>query len=166
MRLKQKIALYLLFSGFFLYGQTEEQPFSAAQLPEVFLIGQYEDLYPQLYEEYPGFLLNVTQNNMNAAFEKWLNMIYAMEAHSERLNFDIKGLKIWINVFFDPSGQIDHFLYYKKPYSRNIDDKELNAFFRSFIKNYRMEVSSDQPFSHSGSATFPSFGSQGLEVNR
>ncbi|GAA5220892.1 hypothetical protein [Membranihabitans marinus] len=158
------ISFFLLSQA--LYGQDVEKPLTIGQLPPVFHIGEYENLYPELYKAYPGFLLSVTNNNMNAAFEKWLNMIYAMESHAELLDFDIKGLKIWINVFLDEKGHIDYFQYFKKPYSKNINDKELEAFFKSFIGQFKMEVSAESPFNHSGSASFPSFGGKPLEANK
>lgn len=162
------IILALIITGFSVYGQQDKAPSprTVSELPAVFRIGEYESFYSHLYAEYPGFLLSETGNNMNAAFEKWLNMIYAMEEHSKALNFDLNGLKVWLNIFFDKEGGIDYLQFHKKPYSKNIDDKELKAFFSSFIKSYKMPISADEKFNHSGSAGFPTFGQTMLEAHK
>lgn len=168
--MKQLIITTLFFfsSGIFAIGQesVDKFPRTISELPGVFQIGEYESFYKNLYAEYPGFLLSETGNNMNAAFEKWLNMIYAMEEHSNTLDFDLNGLKVWLNVFFNEDGSIDFLQFHKKPYSKNIDEKELKAFFNSFINEYKMPITAEGKFNHSGSAGFPTFGKTRLEAKK
>ncbi|MBY5957704.1 hypothetical protein KUV50_06160 [Membranicola marinus] len=144
----------------------ENEPRTASELPKVFLIGEYESFYSSLYEEYPGILLHQTENDMDKAFEKWLMVLHAMEVHSEKIDYDIKGLKVWLQIFFEESGEIDHILFFKKPLSKNIDDQELIAFFRSFIKDYVLPIEATENFNHSGSASFPTYGHAPLEARR
>lgn len=143
-----------------------EEPRTVSELPKVFIIGEYEDLYTNLYDQYPGILLHQTKNDMDQAFKKWLRMLYAMEEHADNIDYDIKGLKIWLQVFFNQSGKIDHLLFFKKPLSRNIDDAEIVAFFRSFIREFKLPIEAVENFNHSGSGSFPTYGHSPLEAQK
>ena len=143
-----------------------ENPRTTSELPQVFLIGEYENLYEGLYQKYPGILLHQTGNDMDEAFHKWLHMLYAMEVHADKLEYDLKGIKVWLQVFYNQSGKVDHILFFKKPLSRNIPDAELVAFFRSFIRDYQLPIDALQNFNHSGSASFPTYGNAQLEAKK
>lgn len=143
-----------------------EAPRTISEMPKVFMIGEYEDLYSSLYEQYPGILLHQTENDMDQAFEKWLQMLYAMEEHGERIDYDVKGLKVWLQVFFNQTGKIDYILFFKKPLSKNINDKELVAFFRTFMKDFQLTIDARENFNHSGSASFPTYGHSPMEVRK
>ncbi|MFT7604235.1 MAG: hypothetical protein ACI8VT_001809 [Saprospiraceae bacterium] len=126
-------------------------------LPKVFILGQHEKAYEKLYEQSSTVLLEVCHDDMNEAFDKWLGMLEEMEAYANQINFDIKGIKIWLNVFWDQDGSIEHLAFHLKANSRNIDQQELSAFFSSFMNHYKFPVVSDRNFSHYGSAAFPTF---------
>ena len=97
-----------------LMAQSPEQELrTISELPKVFMIGEYEDLYSSLYEQYPGILLHQTENDMDQAFEKWLHMLYSMEEYADKIDYDVKGLKVWLQVFFNKSGKIDYILFFK-----------------------------------------------------
>ena len=64
-------------------------------LPRVFLIGEHEEKYGLLYEEYHHILLTVCNDDMNMAFGKWMDMLSEMEAYAETIDFDLKGVKVW-----------------------------------------------------------------------
>lgn len=130
--------------------QVDNQP-----LPKVFLIGEYEDKYGDLYEEYNEILLTVCDNNMNLAFDRWMDMINEMEEYAKSIEYDINGVKVWLKLFWAKDGAIDHISYFLKPDSRNINRAELSAFFSSFINNYKLPVTSSVKFTHNGSAQFP-----------
>ena len=124
-------------------------------LPKVFLIGEYEEQYELLYERYNEILLSVCHDDMNLAFDKWMDMIGQMEDYSHEIDYDLKGIKIWLKVFWGIDGKIDHLSYFLKPNSRNIDTLELSAFLSSFMNRYQLPLQSKVPFTHNGSATFP-----------
>ena len=84
-------------------------------------------------------------------------MLSDMETFADKSEFDIKGIKIWLNVFWNEEGNIDHLVYFPKPNSRNMDFDLLTQFFDNFVDNYKMEKISPKCFSHYGSATFPTF---------
>lgn len=159
------IILSLIFSLGFAQTPTEN-PRTVSELPKVFLIGEYEGLYSSLYRQYPGILLHQTDNDMDMAFEKWLQMLYAMENHAKKIDYDLKGVKVWLQVFFNQSGKIDHILFFKKPLSRNTSDAELVAFFRSFMKDFQLTIQASENFNHSGSASFPTYGHSPLEARK
>jgi hypothetical protein len=100
-------------------------------------------------------LLEVCDNDMKLAYDKWLDMLQQMEAHSETVDYDLKSIKIWLNVFWKKNGSIDHIAYYLKPSSKNIDTERLTLFFISFINNYSTPLKFERNYAHYGSAGFP-----------
>jgi hypothetical protein len=125
--------------------------------PKVFMIGEYERQFEALMQEHSMLLLTACNNDMNFAFEKWQGMLGAMETHSEKVNFDLKGVKLWLNVFWEEDGGIKHIAFHLKPNSRNVDTDKLSLFLISFINNYRFPLVVGEKFSHYGMATFPTF---------
>ena len=99
--------------------------------------------------------MKVCQNDMDVAYDKWMIMLSDMEIYAVKLGYDIKGIKLWMNVYWNKNGKIDYIGYYLKPNSRNIKIEELNAFFINFIKNYQMPLTYTGKFYHNGSAAFP-----------
>ena len=128
-----------------------------SSLPDVFLIGEYESAYEQLVQSSGDMLLTVCDDSMDKAFNKWNIMLFEMQSYAEELNFDLKGIKIWINVFWAEDGTIRHIVYYPKPNSKHINYHELTAFFKNFKKVYKLPIQHDSRFSHYGIASFPTF---------
>lgn len=126
-------------------------------LPKVFIMGEYEDQFNSLMHEHEALLLSECDNDMAIAFEKWVSMLKEMEAYSEIVAYDLKGIKMWLNIFWDKDGAISHIVYHLKPNSRNIDLEELTGFFVSFTNNYKFPLVTDEKYSHYGSAAFPTF---------
>ena len=89
-----------------------------------------------------------------------------MEEYADKIDYDVKGLKVWLQVFFNKSGKIDYILFFKKPLSKNINDKELVAFFRSFMRDFKLNIDATENFNHSGSASFPTYGHSPLEAKK
>ncbi len=129
----------------------------SVDLPKAFTMGEFEEQFDDLMQEHEALLLSECDNDMDIAFEKWISMLKEMEAYSEIIGYDLKGIKIWLNVFWDKNGTVDHIVYHLKPNSRNIDIEELTAFFSSFMNNYKFPLVTDEKFSHYGSAAFPTF---------
>ncbi|SRR5690554_1613162 len=165
----QRYIATIIFSALFLIGYAQnpvEKPRTVSELPQVFMIGEYENMYSALYQKYPGILLQQTQNDMDEAFHKWLQMLYAMEVHADKIDFDLKGVKVWLQVFYDKSGKIDHVLFFKKPLSKNVPDAELVAFFKTFLRDYQLPIEALENFNHSGSASFPTYGNTQIEARK
>ena len=134
--------------------------------PQVFLIGEYEDAFKKLMPEHPQLLLSVCGDDMDFAYEKWLDMLVAIEDFAKEVAYDIRGLKVYLYVFWNADGSIEHLAFYPKPNSRNVPVKELTAFFKEFSREYRFNIETDSGFSHYGSATFPTYARPGYKANR
>ena len=126
-------------------------------LPQVFMIGQNEDKYENLVSTCSKPLLNVCDDSMDTAYRRWMLMLSDIEKYADKSEFDIKGIKIWLNVFWNSDGSIRHLVYFPKPNSRNMDFDDLTIFLGNFAKGYQMEIPASNCFSHYGSAAFPSF---------
>lgn len=129
----------------------------AVPLPRVFQLGTNEQAYDALAQEYAPSLLEVCNNDMKVAFDKWLDMMKSVEDYAKKINFDIKGVKVRLHVFWDEEGNIDHIGYVFRTNSRNIRPEEFGAFLSSFSRQYVFPVTSKQKFSHYTIATFPTY---------
>lgn len=126
-------------------------------IPEVFLIGQYEDSYPELSQQHPEALLSIYGDNLDLAYKGWSEFLMDIEDYATELAFDIKGAKIWLNVYFNADGTIANLAFYPKPNSRNIEKEHLVAFFKSFVRQYKYPEVAEQGYQHNASASFPTF---------
>lgn len=127
----------------------------SATLPKVYLIGEHEESYLGLSQQYPANYLAVFNNNIDLAYKTWSDCLLDMEDLAARLNFDLKGVKLWMNLYFNADGTIAHMAFYPKPNSRNVPNEHLVAFFKNFVKEYEMPVSALKGFQHSTSVSFP-----------
>jgi len=153
-----KLIFALLFPFSLLAGDVETyltEPVDS--LPSVFMIGENEFEYEQLIKNCNELLLDVCEDSMQVAYKHWLLMLHDMEIYADANDFDIKGIKIWVNIFWDETGTIDQLVYYPKPNSRNTDFSELTVFFEKFVEQYQFPLKNQKCFSHYGSATFPTF---------
>ncbi len=157
MKVQQYIITFLLLTGLALHAHAQGQDNKKAEVPRVFLIGEYADQYARISSEHPANLLSVYQNDMELAYEKWAGMLVEMEHYADEIEYDIKGLKLWLHAYFKPDGTIQYLSFYPKPNSRNVPVEELIAFFKSFCKVYRIQVNTDLGFQQSASASFPTF---------
>lgn len=126
-------------------------------LPKVFVLGENEKAYEQLTRQYSRSLLEASNMDIQAAFDNWLDMMKAIDAYAVKINYDLKGVRIWFHVFWGPQGNIDHIGYLLRQDSRNVNSDEIRAFLLGFIKSYKLPLQSDQPFHHYTGATFPTF---------
>lgn len=127
------------------------------KLPSAFLIGEYEKQEEKLNRNCGATLMSVCNDSMMVAQEKWENMLSDMENYAEDIEFDIKGIKVWIHVFWNSDGTLKNISYYPKPESKNMDFAELTDFFTSFISDYQIDLSYDECYQHYASASFPTF---------
>jgi hypothetical protein len=159
--LKYLIALTLILCLDFVIAQS---PGSAVAVPKVFLIGEYEDQYMALSKQHPAIFMSVYSNDIDRAFRGWSDMLMDMEDYAEELKFDIKGVKLWFNIYFNPDGTISHFAFYPKPNSRNVPVEHLSAFFKNFVAHYKLPVKADKAFHHSASGGFPTHFSSEMQA--
>lgn len=133
------------------------QTWAQEAMPKVFLMGENEKGYEQLTQDYSQSLLEVCGNNMETAFQKWLDMVKDMEQYAQKIKFDVKGVKLRLHVFWAADGKLDHIGYLLRSDSRNINTDEMTAFLSSFMNRYKPVITSDKKFSHYTGATFPTF---------
>ena len=125
------------------------------ELPVVFTVGEYGKLYEELVSECETPLFDLTDRSMDSAYIYWLDQMGKLETHADTSGFDIKGVKIWINVFWNPDGSIKHIAFFPKKSSRNIDFDKLRGLLLSFARKCRSPIQSSSCYSHFGSASFP-----------
>jgi len=153
--------LYLLTCGLFTWGQPlagiDPVLDQEVKLPLVFQIGEYEASYEQLLTEYPNMLLTVCNNDMAVAYDKWIAFLMELEQKAEEENLDILGVKMWINVFWDQDGQVQHIAYHLKPNSKNVSTEKIGQLLARFAREHKMNIEATLPYSHYGSVAFPLF---------
>ena len=120
-------------------------------------LGENEKNYERLARAYSLSLLEACNNDIKQAFEKWLAMMVEVDKYAKKINYDLKGVKVWLHVFWAEDGSIDNLGYLLRPDSRNIDSKELKAFFSGFLRQYKFPITASRKFSHYTGATFPTF---------
>ncbi|HAQ37243.1 MAG TPA: hypothetical protein DCX89_09305 [Saprospirales bacterium] len=151
----------LLIMIFFALGSvapisTQHNGDDANGIPAVFELGADDDALSELAPNYTGNLMSVCGNSMDKAYKHWMFLLIDMEDYSRKINFDLNGVKIWLNVYWNKNGKIDLISFYPKANSKNIPNAELKAFLLSFARQYQMEdLNSSIHFVHYGSASFP-----------
>ena len=147
---------YLSFiTLFFVMPVAIAQPSSLDTLPRVFTIGEYSRQYEDLVSECELPLMQISAMSMDKASEHWLNVLSELEIHADSLQFDIRGVRIWINLFWNADGSIRHMVYFPKRNSKNVDFKRLAMVLKSFCESSKTKLKAPACYSHSGSASFP-----------
>lgn len=141
------VLLILLFCSF--------SSFAQADYPLVSLIGDDEKGYEETIAECPSLLLEVAGNSMDSAYKLWTDMLADIETYAADANVDLKGTKIWINLFWNTDGTIKKVVYYPKPNSKNMDFAQVTNVLEDFASKYSLPISHEGCFSHYGSASFP-----------
>ncbi|MEZ4906327.1 MAG: hypothetical protein R2771_01485 [Saprospiraceae bacterium] len=98
----------------------------------VFLIGDNDEKYSQYLNDYPVSLLTVSNDSMELAYLNWMYLLKDIEDFAKKADFDLNGIKIWLNVFWNKNGKIDFMSYYPKPNSRNMDLTNSLLFLKNF----------------------------------
>ena len=159
-RFLEQQTLKYLFSitlTLFLVRAQLQPPVQTSALPEVFLIGEYEDQYPELSIQHPKVFMSVFNNDIDLAYKGWSEFLMDVEDYAADINFDIKGVKLWINLYFNADGTIAHLAFFPKPNSRNVPQEHLVAFFKNFVRQYHFPEQAEEGFQHSTGASFPTF---------
>ena len=134
-----------------------EPPKEPQEVPLVSLIGEDQFLLTELSTRHSDILLQVCGNDMDLAYDTWSEMLGAMEDFSNEINYDLKGVKTYLHVFWNADGTIAHIAFFPKPNSINLPIPELRAFFKEFAKSYTLPLTHETGFSHYASGAFPLF---------
>ena len=127
---------------------------SGDTLPPIFMIGQHSEAFEKLNSS-SNTLLQVCQNDVYLAYDKWLHVLAELEATADQLAFNLKGTKLWCSIFWNQDGTIRHFAYHPKPGSENIDHEAFTQLLKVFIVNYKLPIQAMQGFYNYGSVVFP-----------
>lgn len=144
--------LLLAFNSFAQKSDSEKKVY-----PAVFQIGELPSTFEELSEGYDKALIEVCDDDMRKAHRQWQGLLKAMEKHSIENNFDLKGIKMWMKVFWNEEGAIEHIAFHLKPNSKNVSEEKLEAFLNEFMANYkgRVKTNQDKSFSQYSTASFP-----------
>lgn len=127
-------------------------------LPKVFVLGQFESSYDDLVESYDQSLLTACNCTMKTAFGKWLGMLHELELYSKKQDVDIRGVKVWLHVFWNADGTVDHIAYHLRPNSKVIEDEVMNDLLVGFAKQYSFPLTAEEGYAHYSTGSFPVFG--------
>ena len=131
---------------------------SAQDMRKAFLLGENEEQYDQLRTEHARTLLTVFNNNEEQALKTWFQLMQKMEDYSDKIDFDLNGVKLFINVFWNADGTIAYVGALPKPDSKNVKTEDLIAFFSSYLRQNTVTApASDRKYSHYTSVFFPIF---------
>ena len=134
----------------------------AANMRRAFILGENEEQYDAMRVEYARTLLIVCENNQEKALTSWFKLLKDMEAYSEKIGHSLDGVKLYINVFWNTDGSIDHIGILPMNDSKNIKHENLVAFFASFVRQYTpKDLESDKKYSHYTTVNFPTFAVKG-----
>jgi hypothetical protein len=123
-------------------------------LPLVFQLGEYDDEYETTLPEYVT-LLDASNGDMKAAYNKLIAMMQEMETYSALVKYDLKGIHTWMHFFWRKDGSIEHIGFHLKPNSRNVDTEGFRRFLENFARQYKLPLYSDTKYSHYSSFSFP-----------
>lgn len=147
--MKYLITFLLTFSlGTHLFAQK-------SNFPKVMNVAQNSEILEDLSATYKSSLFSASDADFIKTTKNWHHLLIGLEKYAEEIDFDLKGIKVWIKVFFAKDGNIDHITYILSETSINIDSIELEAFLRSFIKNYKLPISHEQKFAYDARVRFP-----------
>jgi len=153
MNLKGSLLSFIILFSFI--SVTTAQSGSLDTLPRVFTVGEFSRQYEDLVSECELPLLQISAMSMDKASKHWLKVMRELELHADSLEFDIRGVRLWINIFWNADGSIKHMVYFPKRNSKNVDFKRLALVLDSFCESAQIKLRAPSCYSHSGSASFP-----------
>ena len=124
-------------------------------LPKVFLLGDHEEAYNKTMSKYNTTLLDVCNDNVDVAFDKWIEVAQNMELTAQVEGINLNGVKLLLYVLWNEDGSISHLGYYLQSNSRNINNEKLVAFLEVFISSYKIQLDANERYYHYARASFP-----------
>ncbi len=124
-------------------------------MPSVFTVGEYGKEYEALVSDCDLALFHISGQSMDTAYMHWLGVLKDIEHFAQSNKFDIRGVKIWNNIFWNADGSIEHIVYFPKRSSRNINFDQFGKMLEDYIKHAKSFLLSGGCYSHFGSASFP-----------
>lgn len=150
------ICVFILFGLFHADGASGT--FKVTQLndtlPAVFEIGEYSDEYEKTIAQYPT-LLQACHDDVYLAYDKWLYMLNEIESLALSYGVSLKGARLYLSVVWNANGTIRHIAYYPKSDSQILHKESIQNLLEQFVKSFKLPITSNQPITNYGSASFP-----------
>lgn len=146
-----------MFVFTFVRAQAQQKYDPTNATPTVFYIGEEDGKYEQLVKNYSTLLFTVCDNDMQVSFDHWSVLLKDIEDYANKSQVDLKGTKLWMNVFWSKDGLIEHIVFYPKPNSKNMNYDSVKNMLYNFTKEYQSPLKYATKYSHYGSASFPVF---------
>ena len=139
---------------------------SAQSANRSYFIGENQEEYHELIQTHSASLLEVCDNSMTKSYEHWSSLMKDIEEFCLQNAFDIKGVKLWINGFWDNDGKLVHLVFYNKPNSKQMNYDKLRILLDQFISNGYYGKEFNNPYAHYGSISFPIFSPASMAVEK
>jgi hypothetical protein len=123
--------------------------------PPVINVAQNSAALDALSNTYQSSLFSASNADFRETVNNWSIFLRSMEQYAEEIDFDIKGVKVWMKVFWAKDGSVNHLAYALSDRSININLTEWEAFLRSFIRNRKMALQHSKGFTYDGRIMFP-----------
>lgn len=154
MMFRSKIRLFVLIFSLTIVIGADCQVSSSSK---AFFIGEQQDYYHQLTSEYGTSLLEVCENSMVKSYSVWSETMIEIEEYCLANDFDIKGVKLWINLFWESDGSLQNVVFHEKPNSILLDYDKLRTLLVDYLEVATLGPVSETKYSHYGSVSFPVF---------
>ncbi|GIV31482.1 MAG: hypothetical protein KatS3mg029_0833 [Saprospiraceae bacterium] len=135
-----------------LAGQLPVRP----SLPVAYLIGEHEQAHASLTAAATP-LLDVCNGNVEEAWRQWRYFLSALESHAQSQDLDLRGVKLWLHVFWSADGRVQHMAFYLKPNSKAISTDLLRRFFSDFASRFRQPLEFESSYQLYTTVSFPVF---------
>lgn len=129
----------------------------AQQLPTVVNLTAQDSLVEVLNQQYPASLLVASDTSLSKMRATWEDMLIQLEQLSKQEKVDLRGVRLWLKVYWGTDGRIEHLAYQLQPRSLNISHVELQALLRYFVQQYRPALRYKADFAHQTAVSFPTF---------
>ena len=125
------------------------------QVPKIIEGTQNGPLLEELNGQYKASLFSASERDFAKTIHNWRLFLLSMQEYAASINFDLKGVKIWLKVYWAKDGSIEHMAYILSDRSINVDPSDLEGFLRSFMRNYKLPLVHKQRFAYDSQVLFP-----------
>lgn len=154
MFIKTSIHILLLAASLPAIGQSVLS-ITDSSLPRVFEIGEHEIAYEELQSDYQLSLIDACGGDMRIAHRKLSSMLSYLQNYAKDSGYNVDGIRIWMHIFWNTDGSIEHFAFHLRPNSRNVPVEEVKNFLSGFLEVYKFPQTASQPYMLYTSIAFP-----------
>ena len=154
--MKLNIAIFCIFFSILSVKAQYAQPNRYDSLPRVFELNNFDEIaFEKIKSDYETTLLSASKNDVETAYYCWMHLLKHLESFSQKRNIDLNGVKLWLYIFWQKDGTIEHVGYFLKPHSKNIETEVVKALLSNFCDEYKFPLKGEKNFSNYNSANFP-----------